>query len=113
MVPSCQEAGILGAVAGVLGVIQATEVLKYILGSPRTFAQNDTVNDKNNLISSTSSRTKMHGIGELLVGKLLVFNALEMSFRKLNIQRNKNCPVCGDKPTITELIDYEQFCQIR
>jgi len=83
MVPSCQEAGILGAVAGVLGVIQATEVLKYIL-------------DK----------------GELLIGKLLIFNALEMNFRKLEIQRNVNCPVCGDKPAITELIDYEQFCAL-
>lgn len=83
MVPSCQEAGILGAVAGILGVIQATEVLKYVLGK-----------------------------GELLVGKLLIFNALEMNFRKLNIQRNNNCPVCGDNPTITELIDYEQFCNI-
>ena len=50
--------------------------------------------------------------GELLVGKLLIFNALEMSFRKLNIQRNNNCPVCGDKPTITKLIDYEQFCGV-
>lgn len=84
MVPSCQEAGILGSVAGVLGVIQATEVLKYILGK-----------------------------GELLVGKLLVFNALEMNFRKLNIQRNKDCQLCGDKPTIKELIDYEEFCNIR
>lgn len=84
MVPSCQEAGILGAVAGVLGVIQATEVLKYILGK-----------------------------GDLLVGQLLVFNALEMSFRKLNVLRNNSCPVCGDKPTITELIDYEQFCGLR
>ncbi len=83
-VPSCQEAGILGAVAGVLGVIQATEVLKYILGK-----------------------------GDLLVGKLLIFNALEMSFRELNIRRDKNCPVCGDNPTITELIDYEQFCGLR
>lgn len=83
VVPSCQEAGILGAVAGMLGMIQAAEVLKYILG-----------------------------IDELLVGKLLVFNALEMSFRKLSIQRNNSCPVCGDKPTITELIDYEQFCGI-
>ncbi len=84
VVPSCQEAGILGAVAGILGVIQATEVLKYVLGK-----------------------------GELLVGKLLVFNALEMSFRKLNIRRNNNCPVCSDKPTITRLSDYEQFCQVR
>ncbi|MFH1352912.1 MAG: molybdenum cofactor biosynthesis protein MoeB, partial [bacterium] len=64
-------------------VIQATEVLKYILEK-----------------------------GELLVGKLLVFNALEMNFRKLEIQRNINCPVCGDKPAITELIDYEQFCAL-
>ncbi|MFQ3675453.1 MAG: molybdopterin-synthase adenylyltransferase MoeB [Endomicrobiia bacterium] len=82
-VPSCQEAGILGVVAGILGIIQATEVLKYILGK-----------------------------GELLIGKLIVFNALEMSFRKLNILRDENCPVCGNKPTITKLIDYEQFCQI-
>ncbi len=84
MVPSCQEAGILGVVAGILGVIQATEVIKYILGK-----------------------------GELLVSKLLVFNALEMSFRKLSIQKNNDCPICGDKPTIKELIDYEQFCQVR
>lgn len=81
MVPSCQEAGILGAVAGMLGIVQAAEVLKYILGK-----------------------------GELLVGRLLVFNALDMSFRKLTIQRSNSCPVCGDKPTITELIDYEEFC---
>lgn len=84
MVPSCQEAGILGVVAGILGMVQATEVLKYILGK-----------------------------GELLIGKLLVFNTLEMSFRKLNIQRNFSCQVCGDNPTITELIDYEQFCGLR
>ena len=84
MVPSCQEAGILGAVAGVLGVIQAAEVLKYILGK-----------------------------GELLLGKLLIFDALEMSFRKLTVQRNNNCSVCSDRPTITELIDYEQFCGVR
>ena len=84
MVLSCQEAGVLGVVAGILGVIQATEVLKYILGK-----------------------------GTLLVGKLLIFNALEMDFRKLNIQKNKNCSICGSTPTITELIDYEQFCGIR
>ncbi len=84
VVPSCQEAGILGVVAGILGVIQATEVIKYIIGK-----------------------------GELLVGKLLVFNALEMNFRKLNIQRNSNCSICGDNPTIKELIDYEQFCGLR
>lgn len=84
MVPSCQEAGILGVVAGILGIIQATEVIKYILEK-----------------------------GELLVGKLLIFNALEMSFRKLNIERNRDCPICGDNPTIKELIDYEEFCGLR
>ncbi len=81
LVPSCQEAGILGVVAGILGLVQATEVIKFILNK-----------------------------GELLVGKLLIFNALEMTFRKLNIHRNRNCSVCGDNPTIKELIDYEQFC---
>lgn len=84
MVPSCQEAGILGAVAGVLGVIQAAEVLKFVLGK-----------------------------GELLVGKLLIFNALEMSFRTLTVPRNTACPVCGDRPTVTELMDYEEFCSLR
>ncbi|OGS39577.1 MAG: adenylyltransferase [Elusimicrobia bacterium RIFOXYD2_FULL_34_30] len=83
-VPSCQEAGILGVVAGTLGLIQATEALKYILS-----------------------------VGELLIGKLLIFNALEMSFRTLKIQRNKKCPICGNKPTIKKLIDYEEFCQLR
>jgi len=82
-VPSCQEAGILGVVAGVLGVLQATETIKYILE-----------------------------IGELLTGKLLVFNAVEMSFRKVNIRRNKDCELCGDNPSIKELIDYELFCGV-
>jgi len=71
-------------VAGMLGIIQATEVLKFILRK-----------------------------GELLVGKLLVFNALEMHFRKVNVRRDKNCPVCGDNPTVTKLIDYEQFCSLQ
>ncbi len=84
LVPSCQEAGILGAVAGVIGVIQANEVLKFILN-----------------------------IGELLVGKLLIFNALESSFRQVSVPQDKNCPVCGENPTITELIDYEEFCQMK
>jgi molybdopterin/thiamine biosynthesis adenylyltransferase len=82
-VPSCQEAGILGVVPGVLGVLQATEAIKYILG-----------------------------IGELLVGKLLIFDALEMSFRKVNIKRNRECELCGDNPKIRELIDYELFCGV-
>jgi adenylyltransferase/sulfurtransferase len=81
MVPSCQQAGVLGVLAGVIGVIQATEVLKLILG-----------------------------VGDLLVGKLLVYDALRMDFRKVKVRRNPNCPVCGDNPTITELIDYEEFC---
>lgn len=84
MVPSCHEAGILGVVAGILGIIQATEAIKYVLGK-----------------------------GELLLGKLLVYNALEMTFRKLDINRDKNCAICGEHPTITELIDYEQFCSLK
>lgn len=83
-IPSCQEAGILGAVAGVIGVIQANEALKYILG-----------------------------IGELLIGKLLVFNALDSSFRTVKVPKDRNCPICGEYPTLTKLIDYEEFCQLR
>ena len=84
LVPSCQEAGILGAVAGVIGTIQANEVLKYVLG-----------------------------IGNLLAGKLLVFNALDSSFRQVKVPRNPECPVCGQTPTVTKLIDYEEFCSLR
>jgi adenylyltransferase/sulfurtransferase len=84
MVPSCQEAGVLGAVAGILGLIQATEVMKFILGK-----------------------------GDLLLGKLLVFDALDMSFAKVDIKRKNDCPVCGDQPTVTALIDYEEFCGTR
>ncbi|MEK7397618.1 MAG: molybdopterin-synthase adenylyltransferase MoeB [Candidatus Poribacteria bacterium] len=83
-VPSCQEAGVLGALAGVIGLIQATETLKLILE-----------------------------IGEPLVGELIVFDALEMSFRKIKIPRDKDCPICGENPTITELIDYEWFCGLK
>ena len=84
LMPSCQEAGILGAVAGVIGVIQANEVLKYILN-----------------------------MGNLLAGKLLVFNALDSSFRQVKVPRDPKCPVCGERPTVTKLIDYEEFCQLR
>lgn len=84
LVPSCQEAGILGAVAGIIGVIQANEVLKYILG-----------------------------IGNMLAGKLLIFNALDSSFRQVKVPKDPSCPVCGDKPTITRLIDYEEFCRLK
>ncbi len=82
LVPTCQEAGVLGVLPGLLGILQATEVLKYILNE-----------------------------GDLLVGELLVINVLDMSFRKVKVPRNKACPVCGDNPTITELIDYEQACK--
>lgn len=84
LVPSCQEAGILGAVAGVIGTIQANEVLKYILG-----------------------------LGNLLAGRLLIFNALDSSFRQVKVPKDPNCPVCGSNPTVTKLIDYEEFCQLR
>ncbi len=80
-VPSCAEAGVLGVLPGIVGSIQAVEAIKLVLGK-----------------------------GEPLIGRLLTFDALEMSFRTLNIRRNPACPVCGDAPTLTELIDYEQFC---
>ena len=83
LVPSCQEAGVLGVIAGTIGVIQATEVIKLILGK-----------------------------GELLNAKLLLYDSLGMDFKKLKIQRNHDCPICGENPTIKELIDYEEFCQV-
>lgn len=83
-VPSCQEGGILGAVAGVLGVLQANEALKLVLG-----------------------------IGDALIGKLLIFDALSSGFRTVKVPKDKDCSVCSDHPTITELIDYEQFCSIK
>ena len=84
LVPSCQEAGVLGVIPGVIGGLQATEVLKYLLG-----------------------------IGELLVNELLIYEALPMKFRKVKVPRNPNCPVCGENPTITELGDYEgDYCSI-
>lgn len=81
MVPSCAEGGVLGILPGVIGLIQATEAVKLIVG-----------------------------IGRSLVGRLLVYDALQMTFRELKLKKDPNCPVCGDHPTITELIDYEQFC---
>ena len=83
LVPSCQEAGVLGVIAGTIGVIQATEVIKIILRK-----------------------------GELLNGKLLLYDSLGMDFKKLKIQRNPDCPICSENPTIKELIDYEEFCQV-
>jgi adenylyltransferase/sulfurtransferase len=81
MVPSCAEAGVLGALTGVMGSIQATETIKQILE-----------------------------IGEPLVGRLLLVDALTMEFRVVKLRRDPKCPLCGDDPTITELIDYEGFC---
>jgi adenylyltransferase/sulfurtransferase len=83
MVPSCAEGGVLGVLPGIIGCIQATEILKLALGK-----------------------------GTSLVGRLLLFNALDMKFRELKLRRDPQCPVCGDNPTIKELIDYEQFCGI-
>jgi adenylyltransferase/sulfurtransferase len=84
LVPSCQEAGILGATAGVLGALQASEVLKLILD-----------------------------IGDPLAGRMLLYDGLDMSFRELPVARDPACPLCGDSPTITELVDYEEFCGLR
>jgi molybdopterin/thiamine biosynthesis adenylyltransferase/rhodanese-related sulfurtransferase len=83
LVPSCAEGGVLGILPGLLGVIQATETIKLILG-----------------------------IGEPLIGRLLLVDALGMSFRTLKLRKNSECPVCGPNPTVTELIDYNQFCGI-
>jgi adenylyltransferase/sulfurtransferase len=83
LVPSCAEGGVLGILPGLLGVIQATETIKLILG-----------------------------IGDPLIGRLLLVDALGMSFRTLKLRKNPECPVCGTHPTVTELIDYNQFCGI-
>jgi sulfur-carrier protein adenylyltransferase/sulfurtransferase len=83
LVPSCAEGGVLGILPGTIGLIQATETVKLILG-----------------------------IGEPLVGRLLLYDALAMRFRELKLRRNPECPVCGDHPTIHELIDYQEFCGI-
>jgi len=83
MVPSCAEGGVLGVLPGVIGVIQATEAIKLILGR-----------------------------GEPLIGRLLLYNALDMHFREMRLRRDKNCPVCGEHPTVTKLIDYFQFCGV-
>ena len=83
MVPTCAEAGVLGALTGLVGSIQATEALKYFLG-----------------------------IGESLSSRLLLVDALSMTFREVRLKKNPNCPLCGENPTVTELIDYEVFCGI-
>src|SRR5438067_2674312 len=84
LVPSCAEGGVLGVLPGLLGVIQATETIKLVLGS-----------------------------GDPLIGRLLLIDALGMKFRELKLRKNPDCPACGKNPTITKLIDYEQFCGIR
>ena len=81
LVPSCAEGGVLGILPGLVGVIQATEVIKLILGK-----------------------------GEPLIGRLLLVDALNMRFRELKLRKNPDCPVCGTHPTVTQLIDYQQFC---
>ncbi len=83
LVPSCAEGGVLGILPGLIGLVQATETVKLILG-----------------------------IGEPLVGRLMLYDALSMRFRELKLRRNVDCPVCGDHPTIKELIDYHQFCGV-
>src|SRR5579864_6902410 len=83
LVPSCAEGGVLGILPGIIGLIQATETVKLILGA-----------------------------GEPLVGRLLLYDALAMRFRELKLRRNPECPVCGDHPSIHELIDYQEFCGV-
>jgi adenylyltransferase/sulfurtransferase len=83
-VPSCAEGGVLGVLPGLIGCIQATEAVKLILGK-----------------------------GSPLIGRLLLYDALQMRFQEFKVRRNPKCPLCGDKPTITQLIDYEQFCGVR
>jgi adenylyltransferase/sulfurtransferase len=84
LVPSCAEGGVLGVLPGIIGVIQATESIKLILG-----------------------------IGEPLIGRFMIYDALRMKFRELKLRKDPECPVCGENPTVTALIDYEQFCGLR
>ena len=84
MVPNCQEGGVLGVLAGVIGNLQVVEVLKLVLG-----------------------------IGKTLVGKLLIYDALNTEFRNLRLRKDTNCPICSEKPTITELVAYEEFCGLQ
>ena len=83
LVPNCAEGGVLGILPGLIGTIQATEAVKRIMG-----------------------------VGESLVGRLLLFDALKMSFRELRLKKNPDCPICSENPSIRELIDYEDFCGV-
>ena len=84
LVPSCAEGGVLGVLPGIVGAIQANETIKLIVGN-----------------------------GEVLKGRLLLFDALKMKFRELKLRKNPDCPVCGTHPTVTKLIDYYEFCGVR
>jgi adenylyltransferase/sulfurtransferase len=84
LVPSCAEGGVLGVLPGMIGIIQATETIKLITG-----------------------------IGDPLIGRFVIYDALKMRFRELKLRKDPDCPVCGTHPTVTKLIDYEQFCGIR
>ncbi len=83
LVPSCAEGGVLGVLPGIIGVIQATETIKLIIG-----------------------------VGEPLVGRFMIYDALKMKFRELKLRKDPDCPVCGTHPTVTKLIDYDQFCGV-
>ena len=83
LVPSCQQAGVLGVIAGTIGTIQATEALKIVLGE-----------------------------GELLVGRFMLYSALDMRFRMVKARKDNHCPLCGEAPTITDLSDYEEVCEM-
>ncbi len=83
LVPSCAEGGVLGVLCGIIGGLQTNEALKLIIGK-----------------------------GDSLNGRLVIFDALDLKFREMKLRKDKNCPICGDNPTITELIDYDQFCGI-
>jgi len=83
MVPSCAEGGVLGILPGIIGMIQATEAIKLALGQ-----------------------------GDSLVGRLLIFDAMRMKFRELKLNKDPNCPICGEHPSIKELIDYDAFCGV-
>lgn len=84
LAPSCQEAGVFGVLPGIIGTIQAVEAIKILLD-----------------------------IGDSLIGTLLLFDALTMTFNRMKLRQDQNCPMCGENPTITELIDYEEFCEVR
>jgi adenylyltransferase/sulfurtransferase len=84
LVPSCAEAGVFGVLPGIVGTIQATETIKLVLG-----------------------------VGETLAGRLLVYDAMRMAFRELKVPKDPDCPVCGPRPTVRELIDYEAFCGLK